>query len=100
MKTTNEESFMIAFGHSIAAERPVVHRLKYVCLEVLPTRYLDASCNVPEAQFKAGGVARMDPDESIGQAYLNAAGQLGISGCEDDKADVKKLVRDHCSGKA
>ncbi|RYP11613.1 hypothetical protein DL767_011567 [Monosporascus sp. MG133] len=35
--------------------------------------------------------------ESLGQAYLNAAGQLGISGCEDDKADVKRLVRDHLS---
>jgi len=35
--------------------------------------------------------------ESLEQAYRNAAGQLGISGCGDDKADVKKLVRDHLS---
>ncbi|RYP57172.1 hypothetical protein DL770_010735 [Monosporascus sp. CRB-9-2] len=38
--------------------------------------------------------------ESLGQAYLNAAGQLGISGCEDDKADVKRLVRDHLSSES
>ncbi|RYP66411.1 hypothetical protein DL771_007820 [Monosporascus sp. 5C6A] len=38
--------------------------------------------------------------ESLGQAYLNAAGQLGISGYEDDKADVKRLVRDHLSSES
>ncbi|RYP24058.1 hypothetical protein DL765_000786 [Monosporascus sp. GIB2] len=38
--------------------------------------------------------------ETLGQAYLNAAGQLGISGCEDDKADVKRLVRDHLSSES
>ncbi|KAL1889913.1 hypothetical protein Sste5346_008640 [Sporothrix stenoceras] len=35
--------------------------------------------------------------ESIGEAYLNAAQQLGIPGWEDDKADVKRLVQDHLS---
>ncbi|RYO93045.1 hypothetical protein DL762_001308 [Monosporascus cannonballus] len=38
--------------------------------------------------------------ETLGQAYLNAARQLGISGCEDDKADVKRLVRDHLSSES
>jgi tetratricopeptide (TPR) repeat protein len=35
--------------------------------------------------------------ESLAQAYLNAARELCIPGCEDDKADVKKLVRDYLS---
>ena len=35
--------------------------------------------------------------ESLERAYLNAAAQLDISGCEDDRADVKKLVQDHLS---
>ncbi|KAI4592133.1 hypothetical protein KJ359_011508 [Pestalotiopsis sp. 9143b] len=35
--------------------------------------------------------------ESLGLAYLNAAKQLGIPGCDDDKADVKNLVKDHLS---
>jgi hypothetical protein len=35
--------------------------------------------------------------ESLTQAYLNAARELCIPGYEDDKADVKKLVRDHLS---
>ncbi|RYP58955.1 hypothetical protein DL770_010316 [Monosporascus sp. CRB-9-2] len=35
--------------------------------------------------------------ESLEQAYLNTAGQLNISGCKDDKADVKRLVRDYLS---
>jgi tetratricopeptide (TPR) repeat protein len=35
--------------------------------------------------------------ESLGLAYLNAAKQLGIPGCDDDKADVKKLVQNHLS---
>ena len=30
--------------------------------------------------------------ESLHQAYLNAAQQLGIPGWEDDKEDVKRLV--------
>ncbi|CAK7228781.1 hypothetical protein SEUCBS140593_007027 [Sporothrix eucalyptigena] len=38
--------------------------------------------------------------ESIGQAYLNAAQQLGISGWEDNKADVKRLVQDHLSSES
>jgi len=36
-------------------------------------------------------------NESLEQAYLNAAKQLGISGWDDDKADIKRLVRDHLS---
>ncbi|KAF1817352.1 HET-domain-containing protein [Eremomyces bilateralis CBS 781.70] len=35
--------------------------------------------------------------ESLHQAYLDAARQLGIPGCEDDKADVKRLVQAHLS---
>jgi Flp pilus assembly protein TadD len=35
--------------------------------------------------------------ESLMQAYLNTAKELGISGLEDDKADVKRLVQDHLS---
>ncbi|KAK2606208.1 hypothetical protein QQS21_003379 [Conoideocrella luteorostrata] len=38
--------------------------------------------------------------ESLGQAYLHAAGQLGISGWEDNKADVIKLVQDHLSSES
>ncbi|EPE04996.1 kinesin light chain 1 [Ophiostoma piceae UAMH 11346] len=38
--------------------------------------------------------------ESIGQAYLHAAQQLGISGWEDEKADVKRLVQDHLSSES
>ncbi|KAK0707018.1 P-loop containing nucleoside triphosphate hydrolase protein [Lasiosphaeria miniovina] len=38
--------------------------------------------------------------ESLGQAYLNAARQLSISGCEDDKADIRRLVRDHLSSES
>ncbi|RYP37008.1 hypothetical protein DL768_010903 [Monosporascus sp. mg162] len=38
--------------------------------------------------------------ESLGQAYLNAAGQLDISGCEDDKADVKRLVQGYLSSQS
>ncbi|KAJ9132607.1 Kinesin light chain 1 [Pleurostoma richardsiae] len=38
--------------------------------------------------------------ESLEQAYLIAAKQLGISGCEDDKANVKKLVQDHLSSES
>jgi len=33
--------------------------------------------------------------ESLHQAYLDAAQQLGIRGCEDDKKDVKKLVQEY-----
>lgn len=36
--------------------------------------------------------------ESLEQAFLNAARQLGIPGSEDDKADAKKLVQDYLSG--
>ena len=35
--------------------------------------------------------------ESLYQAYLDAAQQLGILGCEEDKADVKRLVQDFLS---
>ncbi|KAF1988157.1 HET-domain-containing protein [Aulographum hederae CBS 113979] len=35
--------------------------------------------------------------ESLHQSYLDVARQLGISGCEDDKADVKRLVQQHLS---
>jgi tetratricopeptide (TPR) repeat protein len=35
--------------------------------------------------------------ESLHQAYLNIAQQLGITGYEEDKADAKKLVQDHLS---
>ncbi|CAK7238307.1 hypothetical protein SEUCBS140593_010533 [Sporothrix eucalyptigena] len=35
--------------------------------------------------------------DSIEKAYLNAAQKLGIPGAEDDKADVKALVRDYLS---
>jgi len=38
--------------------------------------------------------------ESLEQAYLDVAKQLGISRCEDYKADVKKLVRDHLSSES
>ncbi|KAF8864851.1 FabD/lysophospholipase-like protein [Acephala macrosclerotiorum] len=33
--------------------------------------------------------------ESLQQAYLNIAQQLGVSGWEEDKADVKRLVQEH-----
>src|SRR6266516_113168 len=35
--------------------------------------------------------------ESLEQAYLHVAKQLGISGCEEDKSDVKRIVQDHLS---
>ncbi|KAG4431135.1 hypothetical protein IFR05_013384 [Cadophora sp. M221] len=35
--------------------------------------------------------------ESLHQAYLDVARQLGIAGCEDIQADVKRLVKDHLS---
>ncbi|PVH69398.1 HET-domain-containing protein [Cadophora sp. DSE1049] len=35
--------------------------------------------------------------ESLHQAYLNVARQLGIAGCEDTQVDVKRLVKDHLS---
>src|ERR1700722_4769283 len=35
--------------------------------------------------------------ESLEQACLDVAKQLGIPGCEEDKADVKRLVQDHLS---
>jgi hypothetical protein len=35
--------------------------------------------------------------ESLEQAYLDIAKQLGISGYEEDKADVKRLVQGHLS---
>jgi hypothetical protein len=35
--------------------------------------------------------------ESLQQAYLEAGRQLGISGLEEERADVKKLVQDHLS---
>jgi len=35
--------------------------------------------------------------ESLEQAYLDVFKQLGIPGCEEDKADIKKLVRDYLS---
>jgi Cdc6-like AAA superfamily ATPase len=35
--------------------------------------------------------------ESLHQSYLDVAWQLGIPGCEDDKADVKRLVQVHLS---
>ncbi|KAG4434967.1 hypothetical protein IFR05_009548 [Cadophora sp. M221] len=35
--------------------------------------------------------------ESLHQAYLDVARQLGIAGCEDMQADVKRLVKDHLS---
>ncbi|KAF2193470.1 HET-domain-containing protein [Zopfia rhizophila CBS 207.26] len=38
--------------------------------------------------------------ESLEQAYLDAAKQLGISGCEDDKVDVKRLVQNHLSSES
>ena len=38
--------------------------------------------------------------ESLKQAYLNAAGQLGIPGYDDSEADVIGLMRDHLSSKS
>ena len=38
--------------------------------------------------------------ESLEQAYLDVAKQLGIPGCEEDKADVKRLVQDHLSNES
>ena len=38
--------------------------------------------------------------ESLEQAYLSAARKLGISGCEYDKMDVKRLVRDRLSSES
>ncbi|KAF2186892.1 kinesin light chain [Zopfia rhizophila CBS 207.26] len=38
--------------------------------------------------------------ESLKQAYLDAAKQLSISGCEEDKADVKRLVQDYLSNES
>ncbi|KAH7336155.1 hypothetical protein BKA65DRAFT_527080 [Rhexocercosporidium sp. MPI-PUGE-AT-0058] len=35
--------------------------------------------------------------ESLHQAYLDVARQLGIAGCEDMQADVKRLVKDYLS---
>jgi Cdc6-like AAA superfamily ATPase len=35
--------------------------------------------------------------ESLHQAYLEVARQLGIAGCEEDQADVKRLVQGHLS---
>ncbi|KAL7946930.1 hypothetical protein V8C42DRAFT_298209 [Trichoderma barbatum] len=35
--------------------------------------------------------------ESLEQAYLNTAAKLGISGSQDAKVDVKRLVQDHLS---
>jgi hypothetical protein len=35
--------------------------------------------------------------ESLHQAYLDVARQLGIVGCEDIQADVKRLVKDYLS---
>jgi tetratricopeptide (TPR) repeat protein len=35
--------------------------------------------------------------ESLQQSYLDVAQQLGILGCEEDKADVKRLVQSHLS---
>jgi len=38
--------------------------------------------------------------ESLEQAYLNAAGQLGISGCEEEKANIKRILRDYLSSES
>ncbi|KAH0526001.1 hypothetical protein TsFJ059_009385 [Trichoderma semiorbis] len=38
--------------------------------------------------------------ESLGQAYRNAAAKLGISGYDDAKADVKRLVQNHLSSES
>jgi Cdc6-like AAA superfamily ATPase len=35
--------------------------------------------------------------ESLYQAYVNIARQLGITGCEDMQADVKRLVKNYLS---
>jgi hypothetical protein len=35
--------------------------------------------------------------ESLHQAYLDVARQLSIPGCEEDQADVKRLVQGHLS---
>ena len=35
--------------------------------------------------------------ESLHQAYLGVARQMSIADCEEDKADVKRLVQDHLS---
>ncbi|CZR65364.1 related to kinesin light chain 1 [Phialocephala subalpina] len=35
--------------------------------------------------------------ESLHQAYLDVARQLGIAGCEEEQADVKRLVQGHLS---
>ena len=35
--------------------------------------------------------------ESLHQEYLDVARQLGIVGCEEDRADVKRLVQGHLS---
>jgi tetratricopeptide (TPR) repeat protein len=37
--------------------------------------------------------------ESLEQAYLHIAKQLGISGFEEDKANIKRIVQDHLSKK-
>ncbi|KAH9204602.1 P-loop containing nucleoside triphosphate hydrolase protein [Leptodontidium sp. 2 PMI_412] len=38
--------------------------------------------------------------ESLYQAYLDVARQLGIAGCEDTQVDVKRLIKDHLSNES
>jgi hypothetical protein len=42
--------------------QPVVHKLEYVGLWILPPGDLDAVCYIPKALLKAGRVARVDPE--------------------------------------
>jgi hypothetical protein len=42
--------------------QPVVHQLEYIGLWILPSRDLDAICNISKALLKPGGIACVDPE--------------------------------------
>ena len=54
----------------LVVAQPVVHELKHVRPWVSSPRDLRAICNVPKALLKAGGVARMHPENPRFQQSL------------------------------
>ena len=59
----------------LIAVQPVVYQLEYIGLWILPSRDLDAICDILKALLKPGGIACMDLEHlCLRQAFLSLIG--------------------------
>jgi hypothetical protein len=59
------------------AAQPVVHQLECIGLWILPSRDLDAICNILKALLKSGSIACVDPEHPcLWQAVSSSIGEF------------------------